>query len=87
MKEMHRPSAIGIVNCLCLPVLCSRQADLATHVEWIVLHTNILVPFFLVVFFRVSRHDENISSPSLVSPPSVVFYREKANLPNELSFG
>ena len=52
-KEMHRPSAIGIVDCLCLPVLLSRQADLATHVEWIVLHTNIypLVPFFLVVFF------------------------------------
>ena len=40
---MHRPSAIGIVNCLCLPVLFSRQADLATHVEWIVLHTNIYI--------------------------------------------
>ena len=36
--------------------------------------------------FRASRH-ENISSHSLVSPPSVVFCRERANLQNELLVG
>ena len=56
---MHRPSAIGIVNCLCLPVLFSRQADLATHVEWIVIHTNIYMIIMLIIMRIIKMISDN----------------------------
>ena len=42
-----------------MPVLFSRQADLATHVEWIVIHTNIYMIIMLIIMRIIKMISDN----------------------------